>query len=251
MFARAPPATALPGGPWAPSGERWGGKGMRQGAWNRRFTAPLAVLAVLLIAPAADAVSLARQCRQACGDEIASCVAGGGRRLACKRQMLRRCRTEGLGVCQGPEAPAILAGSCTSPTVISAQGGTFTGTTSGTSLLAGSCGSSGTSPEQVFQWTPTVSGTATIQTCGAGTNFDTVLYIRNGSCATGSELPGGCNDDACTNSTGLLRASRLTPTVTAGQTYFIIVDGYSTSSGSFTLSVTPPGGGRAPATLPA
>src|SRR5437867_2534693 len=104
MFARDPPATALPGGPWAPSGERWGGKGMRQAAWNRRFTAPLAVLAVLLIAPAADAVSLARQCRQACGDEIAACVAAGGRQLACKRQTLRRCRREGLAVCQGPSA---------------------------------------------------------------------------------------------------------------------------------------------------
>src|SRR5438128_1131430 len=249
MFARAPPATALPGGPWAPSGEGWGGKGMRRGAWNGRFTAPLAVLAVLLIAPAADAVSLARQCRQACGDEIASCVAGGGRRLACKRQMLRRCRTEGLGVCQGPEAPAILAGSCSSPTVIPAQGGTFSGTTSGTSLLAGSCGSSGGSPEQVFQWTPTVSGTATIQTCGAGTNFDTVLYMRSGVCASGPEVVSGCNDDACANSSGLIRASRITPTVTAGQTYFIVVDGYGGSHGTFSLTVTPPGASATTTTL--
>jgi len=77
---------------------------MRHGATIRRFTAPLAVLAVLLIVPAADAVSLARQCRQACGDEIAACVAAGGRQLACKRQTLRRCRREGLAVCQGPSA---------------------------------------------------------------------------------------------------------------------------------------------------
>src|SRR2546426_853441 len=117
-----------------------------------------------------------------------------------------------------------LAGACGSPTVIPAQGGTFSGTTSGASQLTGSCGSSGTSPEVVFQWTPSVSGTATIATCGAGTNFDTVLYLRSGACASGSEA--GCNDDACTNSTGLFRASRLTPTVTAGQTYFIVVDGY-------------------------
>src|SRR5205814_1493124 len=224
---------------------------MRQGAWNRRFTAPLAVLAVLLIAPAADAVSLARQCRQACGDEIASCVAGGGRRLACKRQMLRRCRTEGLGVCQGPEAPAILAGSCTSPTVISAQGGTFTGTTSGTSLLAGSCGNSGGSPEQVFQWTPTVSGTATIQTCGAGTNFDTVLYMRSGVCSGGPEVVSGCNDDTCPNSSGLFRASRIMPTVTAGQTYFIVVDGYGGAQGTFSLTVTPPGASTTTTTMAA
>src|SRR5439155_848299 len=123
------------------------------------------------------------------------------------------------------------SGGCSSPIAIPAGGGTFSGATGGSSGLAGSCGSTGGAPEQVYQWTPSASGTATIQTCGAGTNFDTVLYVRNSPCANGSELPGGCNDDACTNSTRPCRASRLTPTVTAGQTYFIVVDGYSTSSG--------------------
>src|SRR5436190_759559 len=82
-----------------------------------------------------------------------------------------------------------LAGACNNPTVIPAQGGTFGGTTSGTSSQAGSCGNSGTSPEQVFRWTPAVSGTAAIQTCGAGTSFDTVLYVRSPSC-TGSDRNG-------------------------------------------------------------
>src|SRR5207244_4893772 len=127
------------------------------------------------------------------------------------------------------------------PTGISSQGGTFTGTTSGTSLLAGSCGSSGGSPEQVFQWTPTVAGTATIQTCGAGTNFDTVLYMRSGVCASGPEVVSGCNDDTCPNSSGLFRASRIMPTVSAGQTYFIVVDGYGGAQGTFSLTVIPPG----------
>src|SRR5438128_5729169 len=76
---------------------------MRQGAMTRRFTAPLALLAVLLVAPTADAASLARQCRHACADEIAACVAAGGQHRACKRQTLRRCRSEGLTVCQGPD----------------------------------------------------------------------------------------------------------------------------------------------------
>ena len=152
-----------------------------------------------------------------------------------------RCRREGLGVCQGAAAPVTLVGGCTSPTFIAAQGGTFTGTTSGTNLLTGSCGSSGTSPEKVFQWTPTVSGTATIQTCDPGTSFDTVLYMRSGVCASGPEVAAGCNDDACPNSTGLSRASRITPSVTAGKTYFIVVDGFSLSQGNFTLTVTPPG----------
>src|SRR5947208_2578912 len=76
---------------------------MRHGGRTRRFTAPLAVLAVVLTVPAADATSLARQCRQACPDEIAACAAAGGRHLACKRQTLRRCRTEGLAACEGPD----------------------------------------------------------------------------------------------------------------------------------------------------
>src|SRR5439155_11843344 len=110
--------------------------------------------------------------------------------------------------------------------------------------------STGTSPEKVFQWTPAVSGTATIQTCGAGTNFDTVLYIRSGLCATGSEVASGCNDDACTNSTGANRASRITPTVTAGRTYFIVVDGFGWAQGNFALTVTPPGASTTTTTRP-
>src|SRR5713101_5706970 len=86
--------------------------GMRQGGRIRRFRAPLALLAVLLVAPAADAASLARQCRRACPDEIARCVAAGGRHLACKRQTLGRCRQEGLTVCQGADA----GGNTTVPT---------------------------------------------------------------------------------------------------------------------------------------
>src|SRR5438093_3465048 len=231
---------------WSPGGSR--GDGMRTRAgW---FTGLVGLVAVLLAAAGADAASVGRQCRRACTDEIASCVAAGGRRLTCTRQTLMRCRREGLGVCLGAAAPVTLVGGCTSPTVIPAQGGTFTGTTSGTNLLTGSCGSSETSPEKVFQWTPTVSGTATIQTCGAGTSFDTVLYMRSGVCASGPEVAAGCNDDACPNSTGLYRASRITPSVTAGKTYFIVVDGYSGAQGNFILTVTPPGGSTT-TTLPA
>src|SRR5437667_7389614 len=88
-------------------------------------------------------------------------------------------------------------GTCSSPIVIPAAGGTFNGTTSGPSQQAGSCASSGTAPEDVFQWTPTVSGTATIETCGSGTTYDTALYMRSGVCASGTEV--ACSDDACAN----------------------------------------------------
>jgi len=38
-----------------------------------------------------------------------------------------------------------------------------------------------------------------------------------------------------------MRASRITPTVTAGQTYYIVVDGYGGAQGTFALTVTAPG----------
>src|SRR5205807_1743964 len=88
-------------------------------------------------------------------------------------------------------------------------------------------------------------GTATIQTCGAGTSFDTVLYLRSGACASGPEVAAGCNDDTCANASGLFRASRVTPTVAAGQTYFIVVDGYAGAQGNFSLTITPPAPGDA------
>lgn len=81
----------------------------------------------------------------------------------------------------------------------------------------------------MYVWIPARSGTATIETCGTGTGFDTVLYMYALSCAGGAEV--ACNDDAC----GL--GSRLTVSVTAGEMYFIVVDGFTGASGNFTLSV--------------
>src|SRR5439155_664147 len=234
------PATDRPG---ARLGEARGGWEMGQRPKTLGFAFLLTLLAALHVVRSADAASVSRQCRRACRDQIAACVAGGGRARSCRKSLLGRCKREGVAVCEGQagQISAALAGDCSSPTVIPAPGGTFSGTTSGTSALAGSCGRSGESPEQVFQWTPTVSGTATIQTCGAGTTFDTVLYLRSGVCSGGPEVAAGCNDDTCANATGLIRASRITPTVTAGQTYFIVVDGYGGAQGAFSLTVTPPG----------
>src|SRR6266516_14259 len=240
MPAPAPPPADRPG---ARLGEAHRRQLMRLSPKALGFGLLLTLLAALHVATSAEAASLSRQCRKACRGEIAACVAAGGHPRACRKSVLGRCQQEGAAVCQGQagQFSAALAGDCSSPTVVPAQGGTFSGTTSGASALAGSCGNSGGSPEQVFRWTPTVSGTATIQTCGAGTTFDTVLYLRSGVCASGPEVAAGCNDDACANASGLNRASRITPTVTAGQTYFIVVDGYGGAQGTFSLTVIPPG----------
>ena len=151
---------------------------------------------------------------------------------------------------------------CDLPTVVPAGGGTINGTTSGDSYLDGCVWTTTFAPEAVFQWTPAVSGTATIQTCGGETSYDTVLYVRSGTCEDGAEI--ACNDDstacntadACSSQDHASRGSRVTPTVTAGQTYYIVVDGYGDScggsSGNFTLTITPPTGGcSAPTIVPA
>jgi hypothetical protein len=144
----------------------------------------------------------------------------------------------------GTTTTTLPAAACTSPVVVPAAGGVFTGTTSGANSLTGSCGASGLSPERVYQWTPTVSGTANIETCSTtATTYDTVVYVRQGTCSSGTEF--GCNDDTtgCGTTTDVAnphRGSRVTPAVTAGQTYFIVVDGYNGLSGDFRLAITPP-----------
>lgn len=144
--------------------------------------------------------------------------------------------------------PVTIPGTPT-PEIIPAAGGTFQGTTSGASTQSGTCASSATAsaPEHIFRWTPSASGTATIQTCGTQGTFDTVLYIRT-ALTGGTEL--ACNDDTNKCSIGdgshhaRHRGSIIKPTVTAGHTYYIIVDGYAGSSsgsqGSYIVTVTPP-----------
>src|SRR5262249_6730291 len=52
-------------------------------------------------------------------------------------------------------------------------------------------GNVGTGEERIYTFSPAASGTFVVSTCGS--NYDTVLYIRDGG-FEGTEL--GCNDDA-------------------------------------------------------
>lgn len=148
-----------------------------------------------------------------------------------------------MGVVATPTAtpvPASTIGTCSAPIVLPPTGGTFTGTTSGTGSLAGACASSSPAPEQVFAWTPTSSGVAILSTCSLATSYDSVLYVRHDSCA-GTET--ACNDDTTGCLTGepsTYHGSYVAMPVTAGQTYVIVVDGYSAARGTFSLTVVPP-----------
>jgi hypothetical protein len=57
-----------------------------------------------------------------------------------------------------------------------------------------------------------------------------------------------CNDDTpgCAVADGTTHhGSRISLNVTAGETYFVVVDGYAGRQGTYALTVTPPGGGTA------
>ena len=85
-----------------------------------------------------------------------------------------------------------------------------------------------TSPDVYYKIVVSCNGTLTAATCASlGTLNDTYLHILD---AGGVSL--GFNDDGC----GL--KSTLTVTVTAGSTYYVVVEGYSTNSGTYTVDIS-------------
>lgn len=90
------------------------------------------------------------------------------------------------------------------------------------------CVNAASSPEETFLYTPPVTGSYQIDTAGSG--FDTVLYVRQGSC-NGIGL--ACNDQFEGNT------SFVSVALTAGQPVVIFVDGYAGASGAFQLHIGP------------
>lgn len=182
-----------------------------------------------------DANTLAGDCcSPACtSDEGEACSDDGD---PCTRDVCDR------GVCV--HAPPGSCSVCDVRTVIPPAGGTVSGRTDprgtpdGRGSTSGTCGLTGNAPEQVFEWTPDAWGTATITTCSPSTEFDTVVYVRRAAC-DGEQV--ACRDDDSACGAGSKR-STVTFTVTGGETYEIVVDGFDGAYGAFTLHVTPPGG---------
>ena len=128
------------------------------------------------------------------------------------------------------------ATACDFVTVIpDGAGGTFAGTTTNASPLMTGCNGNG--PAQAFRFVPNASGLFEMRTCGNGTNFDTVVSVREGNCDDGPEL--ACNDDACTNVFSEQKASIVLESLVAEQSYYVIVNGFSGGSGDFSLTVEP------------
>ena len=111
--------------------------------------------------------------------------------------------------------------------------GTYTGNTlSAAADIAPTCGTTdGTSGGLWYKVTGSNSCSSfTASTCGGITDFDTKIRVYTGSCAGLTCVDG--NDDFCGTQ------SQVTWSYTPGTTYYILVHGFSSSEGNFTLTLT-------------
>ncbi len=84
----------------------------------------------------------------------------------------------------------------------------------------------------VYVYTPGNDGAITIDLCNS--SYDTKVFVYEGSCV---DPPIRCDDDACGSAAGY--TSKLENVeVSAFTNYYIVVDGYSGSSGDYEITVT-------------
>ena len=90
--------------------------------------------------------------------------------------------------------------------------------------------------DQVWSYSPVANETLDLSLCGPATDYDTKLYVYENVCGSS---PIGCNDDNCSNLNTDFISEIFGLSVTAGNTYYIVVDGYDASSnGNYQLDIT-------------
>jgi hypothetical protein len=93
-------------------------------------------------------------------------------------------------------------------------------------------------PDVVYAYTPSANVVVNLSLCGSG--YDTKMYVYNSDPPTVGS-PVACNDDSpvCGSGSAGYRSYIGALSLSAGTTYYIIVDGYgSSSNGTYTLNVT-------------
>jgi hypothetical protein len=151
-------------------------------------------------------------------------------------------KAPGNAVPPPPDPDVIRQGGddCASATVIGSLPFTDDGTTVGyTDDYDEVCPYTGsTSPDVVYSFTPSTDMAIDLSLCVGTTNYDTKMYIYEGSCPGGGNI--ACNDDSCAAPlypSTFISALENVPLM-AGQTYYIVVDGYGGDAGPYTLEVT-------------
>jgi cysteine-rich repeat protein len=115
-------------------------------------------------------------------------------------------------------------------TIFTVNGNTAGGDDLNPTDLSGDC-TTATGPELILRYAIPEPLTLTFDLDFPETNFDTVLYVREGSCGSTVET---CNDNIAAGNA----RSKLTKLFPAGD-LFVIVDGFNGASGTFKLRITP------------
>jgi len=91
-----------------------------------------------------------------------------------------------------------------------------------------------TSPDVVYRYDATEDMAIDIDLCGEGTYYDTKVYVYENE--VGALV--GCNDDACNNSHQSWLSQIVGQPLMAGNTYYIVIDGYGGGSGEYELNIS-------------
>ncbi len=93
-------------------------------------------------------------------------------------------------------------------------------------------------PDVVYSFTPATDVIVNASLCTPGTNtdYDTKLFVYENTCPDGG--PFACNDDACSSPSADFVSEITGLALTAGNTYYFVVDGYGGGSGNYTLAIT-------------
>jgi hypothetical protein len=90
-------------------------------------------------------------------------------------------------------------------------------------------------PDVVYSYTPSVNQYVNIDLCGS--SYDTKVFVYENSYTPG--FPYACNDDYYFDATcGIFVSALLNLSLTGGNTYYIVIDGYGGACGDYILNIT-------------
>ena len=102
---------------------------------------------------------------------------------------------------------------------------------------------SSTSPDVVYAYTPNEDELFNVSTCGNGSFYDTKIYVYENTIGNLANTLAGeeaCSDDLCSNNHQNWLSLVQNIDATAGNTYYVVIDGWGGESGEYQLNINYP-----------